>query len=69
MHPLDWSDMHIRLRTAENKVRRLTVEVEALRELIVEQALEIQRLHHVTTLPVECTGNGTPAMAANDEGP
>lgn len=67
MQPLDWTDMHIRLRTAENQVRRLTVEVEALRELVVEQALEIQRLHHVTTLPIEGAGNGTPAMAANDE--
>jgi hypothetical protein len=66
MIPIDWRDLQIRLNTANHLMRKLTVEVEALRELVIEQALEIQRLHHVS-LPVEGTGNGTPAMAANDE--
>jgi len=42
--PIDWSDLQIRLRETDHLVRRLTVEVEALRELTVEQALEIKRL-------------------------
>jgi aminopeptidase N len=67
MIPIDWHDLQIRLDAANLRIRKLTVEVQALREIVVEQALEIQRLNHVTTLPVERTGNGTADVATNDE--
>lgn len=43
MTPMDWMDMPQRLSRAEDKVKALTIEVEALRQIVVEQALELKR--------------------------
>lgn len=43
MTPMDWQDMPQRLTRAEDKVKALTIEVEALRQIVVEQALELKR--------------------------
>ena len=42
MTPMDWMDMPQRLSKAEDKVKALTIEVEALRAIVVEQAVELK---------------------------
>jgi hypothetical protein len=44
--PMDWMDLPQRLRDAQDRNRRLEIEVEALRAVVIEQALELQRLKH-----------------------
>lgn len=63
-HPIDWTDMPLRLKVSEDKVRSLTIEVQALRELTVDQAVEIARLKREQN-PVEIGGTDAlpPAMA------
>jgi len=65
MTPLDWQDMPVRLRQSQEKAQRLQIEVEALRDLILEQAVEIKRLRNALaqSIPIAGGREGTGGLA------
>lgn len=66
MMPQDWIDLPQRLRKAEEQAKKCALELEALRQLVVEQALEIQRLNNAQSIPLGRTDALPPALAGGD---